>query len=306
MVRPALQLYSVRASELQRPALLSRVRDAGYEGVEFASPPTADPDALAAELADAGLEPVGIHLRVTDLSGQLSDLIDTCHRLGCDTVVIAHVSPSHFRTRSRVRRLATYVEDGATRLAEAGISLHYHNQCFEFQRVETPALVDTAADVFNPTPLPQPGGQSRTGPLATGRRMAGTASERLLDTVTSLPTADEFGETGFAYFLDRTDAVRIEPDIGNVRAAGFEPATVLDATADRATLVHVKDKLVTAPGPDPQATAAPIGSGDVDVEAAIELAATADAEWVVLENDDPPDPSAPIFNGADAFEAAGV
>ncbi|WP_324663161.1 sugar phosphate isomerase/epimerase family protein [Haloarcula sediminis] len=303
MVRPALQLYSVRAAETPRPALLSRIREAGYEGVEFASPPTADADELFTELADAGLEAVGIHVRLADLAHRLPAVIETCRALGCDAVAIAHVSPSHFRTPVRVRRLAQYVNERAARLSEAGVSLHYHNQCFEFQRVETPAPLDIASGVFNPTPLPPPGDQRDAGPLATGRRMAGTAAEHLLDRVTSPPTADAFAETGLAYFLDRTDAVHVEPDVGNVRVAGFDPTAVLDATADRSTLVHVKDEFVASPGPDPEERPAPIGAGDVDVAAAIQAAAATEAEWVVLENDDPPEPSVPIENGIDAFES---
>jgi len=303
MVRPALQLYSVRGAEMPRSTLFSRIRDAGYEGVEFASPPAGDPETIAADLAAAGLSAVGIHVRLADLAHRLSAVVDACRELGCDSVVIAHVSPSHFRTRTRVRRLAQYVEDRATRLADAGVSLHYHNQCFEFQHVETGALVDAVSGVFNPSPLP-PGQAAGTGPLGTARRMAGTAGERLLDAVTSPPPADAFGETGLASFLAQTDALRVEPDVGNARAAGVDPTTLLDATADRATLVHVKDEYVAAPGPDPQETPAPIGAGDVDVESAIERAAAVGAEWVVLENDDPPTPSAPIENGIAAFESS--
>lgn len=308
MVRPALQLYSVRDAQQPISELLHRIGAAGYDGVEFAKVPTADYEALSSALSDAGLEVVGIHLRLLELRDKREAIIDTCHELGCSDLVIAHVSPSHFRTRSRVDALANHITAQAATLADAGISLHYHNQCFEFQSVDTNAVVDHAAAVCNPSPLENSDSSVDQGSLQQYQRMAGTAGERLLDTLGSPPPADSFAETGFAHFLDATDAntVKIEPDLGNVRAAGFDPADLTDATADRSTLVHIKDEFVMSPGPYPKEKSAPLGAGDVDVEAAIAMAESTDANWVVLENDDPTDPLAPIENGRDAFESAPI
>jgi len=187
MVRPALQLYSVRDAQQPISELLHRIGAAGYDGVELAKVPTADYEALSSALSGAGLEVVGIHLRLLELQDKREAVINTCHELGCSDLVIAHVSPSHFRTRSWVDALANHITAQAATLADAGISLHCHNQCFEFQSVDTNPVVDHAAAVCNPSRLENSNGPFDQGQLQQYQRMAGTAGERLLDTLGSPP-----------------------------------------------------------------------------------------------------------------------
>ncbi|MDS0284564.1 sugar phosphate isomerase/epimerase family protein [Haloarcula onubensis] len=307
MVRPALQLYSVRDAHQPLVELLPRIREAGYEGVEFASPPERDCERLSSALSDAGLEVVGMHVRLQELRDGRAEILESCRALGCADVIVAHVSPSHFRTRSRVHALAQELDAQAAALAEAGVSLHYHNQCFEFQSVDVGPLVDAASAVCNPSPRPRLSGAGDAETLRRYRRMAGTAGERILDALGGPPPADSFEETGLATLLAETDdALAVEPDLGNVRAAGFDPERVLARATDRTRLVHVKDEFVSSAGPYPEERPAPLGSGDVDVEGAVAAADAAGATWVVMENDDPATPLGPIANGREVFESAGV
>lgn len=92
--------------------------------------------------------------------------------------------------------------------------------------------------------------------------------------------------TGYEAFLDVSDAVNLELDLGWVGCGGVDPTSLLDRVGDRATLVHFKDmdfenrEFVT------------FGEGDLDLEAAVETARDNGVEWGIVENDEPNDPVA--------------
>jgi sugar phosphate isomerase/epimerase len=105
--------------------------------------------------------------------------------------------------------------------------------------------------------------------------------------------ADLGEETAFERFLEATD-VGIEVDVGWALAAGDDPAQRLRELEGRVRTVHLKDMNVGGAEP----TFAELGEGDVDVQACVEAAADAGAEWFVYEHDDPDDPAASLEHGA--------
>ncbi|WP_293030297.1 sugar phosphate isomerase/epimerase [Natronococcus sp.] len=105
--------------------------------------------------------------------------------------------------------------------------------------------------------------------------------------------ADLGEETAFERFLEASD-VGIELDVGWALAAGDDPAERLRDLEGRVRTVHLKDMNVDGMEP----TFAELGEGDVDVQACVEAAADAGAEWFVYEHDDPDDPAASLEHGA--------
>ncbi|MDG5821038.1 sugar phosphate isomerase/epimerase [Natronococcus sp. A-GB7] len=105
--------------------------------------------------------------------------------------------------------------------------------------------------------------------------------------------ADLGDERAFERFLEATD-VGIELDVGWALAAGDDPAQRLRELEGRVRTVHLKDMNVGGAEP----TFAELGEGDLDVQACVEAAADAGAEWLVYEHDDPDDPAASLEHGA--------
>lgn len=98
-------------------------------------------------------------------------------------------------------------------------------------------------------------------------------------------------ETAFELFIEESEGVDVELDVGWVAAAGFDPADLLERYGDRVPMIHVAD--VTASG-DPT----DVGTGVVDLEACAAAADDAGAEWFVYEHDEPDDPLASLERGA--------
>lgn len=97
----------------------------------------------------------------------------------------------------------------------------------------------------------------------------------------------DLGETtGYEHFVDATDAVNLELDLGWAGTAGADPVALLDRIGERVSLVHVKD-MAFADG-----EFVTFGEGDLDVAAAVETARDNDVAWLIFENDEPTDPVA--------------
>ena len=82
------------------------------------------------------------------------------------------------------------------------------------------------------------------------------------------------------------DRVGLEVDAGWALAGDADPAALMDAHADRITRVHAADVDLD------RGESVALGDGDVDRDAVVASARTADAEWLVYEHDDPADPIA--------------
>ena len=76
--------------------------------------------------------------------------------------------------------------------------------------------------------------------------------------------------------------VEIELDVYWAAVGGRDPVAEIRATADRARLLHMKDR---APGPEPHD--APAGEGILPLQAIVAAARAAGVEWYVVEQDVP-------------------
>ena len=132
----ALQLYSVRddmAADFE--GTLKKVKELGYDGVEFAGlygKTAAEVKALCAEI---GLTPISAHVPFVDMMND-PDLIKVYKEIGCDYVVIPYLTEEYRPGQPKFQE----VIDGAKLLAEKakenGMKLCYHNHDFEFVKVD--------------------------------------------------------------------------------------------------------------------------------------------------------------------------
>lgn len=131
MARPAIQLYSLREVDQPLPALLDRIADAGFEGVEFAyRVGDADVNAVVETLDDRELTPVAAHVPIDRLEDDPSAEAAFYRELGCERLVVPHLDAENFESTAAVARAADRLEAVADDIA--GLDLLYHNHQQEF------------------------------------------------------------------------------------------------------------------------------------------------------------------------------
>ena len=147
MVRPAIQLYTLRKIDESVPELIERVGRTDLEGVELAGLGDADPETVAEALDANGVEAVSAHVSLDDLSDDFETTVDTYEAVGCEMLVIPSVGAERFADADAVGQFAGDLTDLADRLADRGMRLGYHNHSFEFEDVGgEPALDRLAAE----------------------------------------------------------------------------------------------------------------------------------------------------------------
>lgn len=279
----AIQLYSVRSHSAPLPEIVRRVDEAGYDGVEFAHRFREEPtDPVADALEETELEPVAVHAdlsAVEDAADGETDLLERCRTIGCDSVVIPHVSSAHYRSRRSVRSLADRLRAAAAELADHGIDLGFHND----RRTLWPLLPDGSRTVLSSVPIPD---------------RAADHAQRAARRFTSQDPSVIPSETPLWNLIARTEPEELsfEIELAEVRAAGFDPAAALSLVDGRADMVHLRD--VTRPNLVAGTENVPHGEGAVGMERAVDAAVDAGVDWLVYENELDTDPESKIDDGA--------
>lgn len=284
--RTAVQLYTLHDMNEPLPDVIRRVAAAGFDGVEFAKRlRNSDPDAVRDALEETELEAVSGHVPLAELEEDLDETVALYETVGCDRLVVPHVSPDHFRTRSRVEALASRLHELADDLDEHGFDLLYHNSREPFL-----PLLDSVgiAPLLRIDAIPR-GGWNH---IADG-------FGRLL----RFDESDIRDRTGFGHLVAVTDPDRLEfeLDVKWVAAAGYDPRAVFELLGDRLSMVHVTDIAETRRFPPGFESVAP-GDGMVDIDGVIETAIEANVPWLVFEHDRPSNPHRALYRGSKALE----
>jgi sugar phosphate isomerase/epimerase len=148
----ALQLYTVR-DELAsgREAVLKAIRGFGYGAVEPYDVRT-DPEALRADLEEAGLAVCSVHARA--LGEDAGPLLDGARTVGADTVIVPSVPAERFADTAAIAALARDLNEAAARAADQGLRFGYHNHAFEFALVDGGRTgLELLADALDPAVL---------------------------------------------------------------------------------------------------------------------------------------------------------
>ena len=132
----ALQLYSVRDSMGEdMEATLRKVKEMGYDGVEFAGLFGKNPADIKALLAEVGLTPISAHVSYEDLIADPEKVIADYAEIGCKYIAI----PYAIEERRPGAELFDDTVEGIRKFAEIakkyGIAMLYHNHDFEFKMV---------------------------------------------------------------------------------------------------------------------------------------------------------------------------
>ncbi len=127
-----LQLYTIRdsynhAQEFKES--LKRVKELGYDQVEFAGYGDLSAVELRHYLEEVGLTAVSCHRGLTDLSDNLKETIQFNKDLGIRYIACAYAPTS---TKEEIEQLLNILTAAKAAIAEAGMELLYHNHSHEF------------------------------------------------------------------------------------------------------------------------------------------------------------------------------
>lgn len=135
----AAQLYTVRdhlANARQVAASLGKVRAMGYRAVEVAGLGDVTADQLSRMLHDQGLTCCAVHVPAEQLLTDPAAVAEGLIKLHCDIAVYPWPGDLQFDSLYTVRRLAQQLNAAGLALANAGITLCYHNHHMELHRVD--------------------------------------------------------------------------------------------------------------------------------------------------------------------------
>lgn len=132
-MKAAIQLFTVRddyknPSELKK--VLRKIKEMGYEGVEFAGFGGLSADEMKAALDELSLVPVSAHFGSDDISIKADENFSYLQKIGCHFAILAYADTS---TVENTEKVCSLLKDAAKKAAEYEITLGYHNHYHEFR-----------------------------------------------------------------------------------------------------------------------------------------------------------------------------
>lgn len=133
----ALQLYTVREDmEKDFYGTLCKVKELGYDGVEFAGLCGHAPAEVREMLEKIGLTPVSAHVPIDELLTDIPKVVGDYKEIGCRYIAIPWLDeerrpghPGYADTLKQIQMIADEAE-------KQGVTLLYHNHDFEFVKVD--------------------------------------------------------------------------------------------------------------------------------------------------------------------------
>ena len=132
----AVQLYSVR-DEMEKDfyGTIQKMKDLGYDGVEFAGLFGEEPAKIKAFCEEIGITPISAHVPYYDMLADPEKVLSDYAEIGCKYVAVPYLTEE---CRPGTDGFAATVE-GIRKIGEAakklGIQLLYHNHDFEFVKI---------------------------------------------------------------------------------------------------------------------------------------------------------------------------
>ncbi|MFY9592697.1 MAG: sugar phosphate isomerase/epimerase [Caldicoprobacterales bacterium] len=132
-----LQIYSVRDfAEKDLEGTLEKVKEMGYDGVEFAGLYDHDPAQVKEMLERIGLEPVSAHVPLEAMLEDPEGVIGAYAEIGCKYIAIPYLVEDRRPGADGFQKTIEDIEKVAVAAKKFGIQMLYHNHDFEFVKVD--------------------------------------------------------------------------------------------------------------------------------------------------------------------------
>ena len=245
----AIQLYSVRDDmEKDFEGTVKKIKELGYEGVEFAGLFGKSGVEVKKICDDLGIVPVSAHVPYYDMLENPAEVLKDYKDLGCKYVVVPYLTeecrPGTEGWEDTVKGIRKIGEAAK----EMGIQLLYHNHDFEFLKIDGKYALDILYD---------------------------TVPADLLQTEIDTCWVNVGGEEPAAYvekYTGRAPIVHLK-DFSGSKGNGplYKLIGIEEEEQENTSTFEFR----------------PVGSGGQDWKKIIASAEKAGAEWVVVEQDDP-------------------
>lgn len=146
----AVQVYSVRKdAEADMRDTLQKIKDMGYDGVEFAGLYNHSAEEVKAMCEEIGLVPVSAHVAIGEFRKDCDKVLNDFATIGCKFIAIPWLGENDRPGGANWdATLADIIEIGK-KAKEKGMTLLYHNHDFEFEKIDGKYLLDTLYDTVS-------------------------------------------------------------------------------------------------------------------------------------------------------------
>ncbi len=143
-----LQLYSIKElTSADFLGTLKKVKEIGYEGVEFAGYFNTPATELKKALDDLNLKAAGSHLGYGELCRNLDSLIEYNKEIGSPYIICPYIK---FETADEYKKAAEEFNRIGEKCKAAGIQFGYHNHAHEFEKIGDKYIMDILAENTDP------------------------------------------------------------------------------------------------------------------------------------------------------------
>ncbi len=244
----AVQVYSVR-EDASKDFLgtLKKIKEMGYDGVEFAGLYGHMPEEVKKMCEDVGLTPISAHVPYVDMVADPRGVLLQYAVIGCRFVAVPYLMPEHRPDTDAFPGVVKNIAMLGKIAKELGMQLLYHNHDFEFMKLNGKYALEVLYDTV-PTDLLQ--------------------SE--LDTCW-VSVGGEDPANYIRKFSGRAPVVHLKDYYG-------------EKSDDMYELIGIER---TAPKRPSNFEFRPVGSGVQDFPGILKAAEEAGATWVIVEQDAP-------------------
>lgn len=132
----ALQLYSVRDDMAEDfEGTLKKVKEMGYDGVEFAGLFGKSASEVKSLVEKFGLNPISAHVPYVDMVNDTENVLSDYAEIGCKFVVIPYMTEEFRPGAEKFPQLIEGIKKIGAKAKELGMTLLYHNHDFEFVKI---------------------------------------------------------------------------------------------------------------------------------------------------------------------------
>lgn len=133
----ALQLYTVRDNVAEDfVGTLVKVKEMGYDGVEFAGLYDHSPAQIKHWCDSVGLVPLSAHVPFDEMVQDIDKVIADYKAIGCEYIVVPYVSEECHPDGENFYKMIEGIKTWGKKAHEAGLTLLYHNHDFEFKKLD--------------------------------------------------------------------------------------------------------------------------------------------------------------------------
>ena len=143
----AVQVYSVRDdAKADLRGTLEKIKEMGYDGVEFAGLYGYAPADIKKMCEEIGLVPISAHVPYLDMMGAPRGILKKYAEIGCKYVAVPYLSADYRPEGGNFGEVIENVKMLGKVAKELGMQMLYHNHDFEFLKIDGKYALDILYD----------------------------------------------------------------------------------------------------------------------------------------------------------------